>query len=159
AEGGAAHAGGIIGSAGDASSGSRVTINRCFSSRELTADGAAGAYSGGILSLVNSGTTGAVNNCAALNSGITTGSADPSRGRIVNIKSGVTLSNNYAKSGMVFDPVYAPSNNVTGPDGGTVPIQDTQEKSWWTVTLRWSFGSSSNAPWSWGGEAPKLWFE
>ncbi|MDR1588138.1 MAG: hypothetical protein LBS57_11830, partial [Treponema sp.] len=159
AEGGAAHAGGIIGSAGDASSGSRVTINRCFSSSKITAEGATGACSGGILSLVNTGTTGAVNNCAALNSGITTGGADPSRGRIVNIESGVTLNNNYAEIGMVFTPVYTPSNNVTGPDGAAVPIQDTQEKSWWTATLHWSFGSSSNAPWSWGAEAPTLWFE
>lgn len=156
---GAAYAGGIIGSAGDGASGSRVTVNRCFSLSEISATGGTAAGTGGILSLVNPATAGAVNNCAALNGGITTGSASPSRGRIVNIASQVKLSNNHANGGMSFDPGYAPSGNPSGPDGAAAAIQAVRERSWWTETLRWPFGSGSNAPWSWGEGVPKLWFE
>ncbi|MDR2619261.1 MAG: hypothetical protein LBC62_10365, partial [Treponema sp.] len=161
--GNGAYAGGIIGSAGDSSSGSSITINRCFASGGIHAESrGAGAYSGGVLSLINSAiaTTGAINNCAALNSGITTtGSGDFSRGRIVNIASSVQLSNNYANSGMSFDPAYVPLSNSSGPDGAGVAIEATRMQSWWTGTLRWAFGTNSNAPWSWGEARPKLWFE
>jgi hypothetical protein len=158
---GGAYSGGLIGNAGDSASGSRVTINRCFASGEIHAESTgAGAYSGGILSLVNAGTTGALNNCAALNSGIVTVTrgGNISRGRIVNISSSVELSNNYANGGMIFNPAYTPANNASGQDGAAV-TQAALERSWWTETLRWPFGSARDAPWSWGGTVPKLWFE
>jgi hypothetical protein len=152
---GLTYAGGITGSVGSASSGSNITINRCFASGNINAEGSA-SNAAGILGLVNSGTTGAVNNCAALNGSL---SGASSIGRIAGRTSAVIMTNNYANSAMAFAPAYTPVNNASGKDGASISIQNTGVQSWWQNTLHWSFGSSSTAPWSWAGTAPELWFE